>query len=294
MKYFLSTNQGKALKLGIRNINQAIIFDLLTTLSTWSTPEVMDGQVFYWAARQRIVDELPLLDLKPDTVYRHLKALDQLGLIEYRKLRKRDLVRVTEQGRSYVGNKSEFSDKHYVGNESESDENSDLNPRKLGNESENNSDLNPTDHDYQKTDPTGGGTGARAREAGGERPSPTARGTMSKALREKNVNVTPSNPELLSWIDEGASVELVLDAVEEARFVKPEPEKIPAAYLTPIVRRLLAGPKPRPQGQPPPQYRTHDGKHEARMNFWDQLNRGRHGRSSDTERVIDGQAERVD
>lgn len=74
---------------------------------------------------------------------------------------------------------------------------------------------------------------------------PTTAGLMSKALRERGITVTPSNPEMLSWIAEGASIQLVLDAVTEARVSKPAPEKIPAAYLAAIVRRMLAGPRPR-------------------------------------------------
>jgi DNA-binding transcriptional ArsR family regulator len=115
---------------GVRNINQALIIDLLTSASTWAKPEIIDGEVYYWVARQKIVDELWVLDIKKDTAYRHLKKIAELGIIDYIKKGKKDCIRMTEKGKKYIS-------KHYVGNESEFDQ-------KLGNESEYNSEMNPT------------------------------------------------------------------------------------------------------------------------------------------------------
>lgn len=144
MKHSIHVNQKQAVELGITNINQAHILDLLTGASTWATPEIVDGQVYYWVSRQRISAELPLLNLKADTIYRHLKSLDEIGLIEYIKKGKKDCMRLTPKGRSYyVGNKSELPMSEINPN---NDENSDLDPNHyVGNESENYSDLNPTD-----------------------------------------------------------------------------------------------------------------------------------------------------
>lgn len=148
MKFTLLVNQKQALELGIKNVNQALVLDLLTGASTWAQPVIVAGEVYYWVARQKIVDELAILNLQADTAYRHLKSLDKLGLIDYKKEGKKDLIKLTDLGKSY-----------YVGNESEKDDSpmSDLNPNngvklgfesekspKLGFESEKNSDLNPT------------------------------------------------------------------------------------------------------------------------------------------------------
>lgn len=133
MRWTLNVNQKQSLCLGIKNINQSIILGLICECHSWAEAVLIDGQVFYWTSRQSFSKELPLLDLKADTIYRHLKTLEQLGLIEYKKDGKKDCVRLTKLGKSY-----------YVGNESEFSENSEMNPNKLGNESENNSDLNPT------------------------------------------------------------------------------------------------------------------------------------------------------
>ncbi len=144
LKFTLVINQKQALDLGITNVNQAHILDLLMSCSTWASSEVIDDQVYFWVARQRICDELPILNIKPDTAWRHLKKLDELGLIDYQKKGKKDCLRLTEKGKSYyIGNKSEFPDSpmseidsnHYVGNESENPM-SEMNPNELGNKSD--------------------------------------------------------------------------------------------------------------------------------------------------------------
>lgn len=77
-------------------------------------------------------------------------------------------------------------------------------------------------------------------------PSQKARGTpagaLSAALRALGVIITPSNPVLVGWMEAGASEGIIREAVEMARERKPAPQRIPAAYLDPIVRELLAPP----------------------------------------------------
>ena len=58
-------------------------------------------------ARNKVCEELQLLAIKPDTVYRHLKALADVNLIDYRKQGLKDCIRITKLGKSYVGNESE-------------------------------------------------------------------------------------------------------------------------------------------------------------------------------------------
>lgn len=146
MKYTLHINQKQAIELGITNVNQAHVFDLLTGMSTWAEPEIIDGDVFYWVSRSRISEELSLLNLKPDTIYRHLKTLAELGLIEYRKSGKKDCARVTKKGASYyVGNKSESSKNTMSEINPKNNKNSEINPNHyVGNKSEKNSEINPT------------------------------------------------------------------------------------------------------------------------------------------------------
>ncbi len=141
MKYSLYIHQVKAIDLGIKNINQGLIFDFLTSASTWAETEIVNNEVYYWVSRQKICKELALLNMKPDTVYRHLKSLDLIGVIEYIKVGKKDCIRVTKKGKTYLLKDDDFP---YVGNKSELDENSEINPDKLGNRSEKDSEINPT------------------------------------------------------------------------------------------------------------------------------------------------------
>jgi len=142
MKYQLNVNQQQAIELGITHINQALIFDLLTTVASWAETIVIDNEVFYWVSRQTISSELKLLGLKNDTVYRNLKKLDHLGLINYKKYGKKDCIKITKLGKKYLSkpNENTMSDSnpnHYAGNKSEKE-------LELGSKSEKNSDLNPT------------------------------------------------------------------------------------------------------------------------------------------------------
>lgn len=140
MKFSIHINQKQALELGISNINQAMIFDLLTGCAAWAKTQIIEGDVYYWVARQTISKELQILNLKPDTVYRHLKKLHQIGVIQHVKYGVKDCIKITEKGRKYyVGNESELSPPTM----------SEINPNHyVGNESENNSEINPT---YQTT-----------------------------------------------------------------------------------------------------------------------------------------------
>lgn len=133
MKYTLYINQKQALELGIKNVNQVIILGLIADAHSWAEPEIVEKEVYYWTARKKIADELPILGLKSDSVYRHLKSLADLKLIDYIKIGKKDCVKLTKKGKSY-----------YVGNKSESDDNSEMNPSKFGNKSEKHSEMNPT------------------------------------------------------------------------------------------------------------------------------------------------------
>lgn len=137
MKYTLYVNQAMAVELGIKNINQAHVFDMLSTVSTWATPVEIDGGFYYWVSRQIICRELELLSIKPDTVYRHLKSLNDLGLIDYKKSGVKDCIRLTDKGKTYFSDTmSEMNPNDeipYVGNESE----------QTRNEIRNNSEMNP-------------------------------------------------------------------------------------------------------------------------------------------------------
>ena len=151
MRFSTYINNQKALEWGL-NASQAALFDLLNQASSWAEEIVIDGAVFYWVSRGSVIRELPLFYSKSDTVYRHFVDLSKKGLTVYLKHGEKDLIRLTEKGKTWNEFKAE-----------QIRDNSEINPTvgdKLGNKSEttrkqirDNSEINPTDNNtnYKNT-----------------------------------------------------------------------------------------------------------------------------------------------
>ncbi|MGY6089756.1 hypothetical protein [Avibacterium paragallinarum] len=127
MRFSSYINNQRCLEWGL-NANQGALFDLLNQASSWAKEIVVNGVVYYWVSRNEIIKELPLFYSKPDTVYRHFVALNEKGLIEYRKHDGKDLIRLTAKGKTWNEFNSDLNP-----NNSEIDPN---NEPQLGNKSE--------------------------------------------------------------------------------------------------------------------------------------------------------------
>ena len=147
MRFSTYINNQKAIEWGL-NASQAALFDLLNQASSWAGEIVIDGAVFYWVSRGGVIQELPLFYSKSDTVYRHFVDLSKKGLIVYLKHGEKDLIRLTEKGKTWNKFKTE-----QIRNSSEIDPT-------LGNKSEetrieirNSSEIDPTDNNtnYKNT-----------------------------------------------------------------------------------------------------------------------------------------------
>ncbi|MBK7337819.1 MAG: hypothetical protein IPJ00_17410 [Saprospirales bacterium] len=136
MKFNINIDQRFCLEWGL-NFAEGAVFGILYNLSSWADPVVIDGQIFYHASRNKVMDELPMLTDKPDTIYRIFKHLSdpQRALIQYEKDGRKDLIRLTDRGKTWNSEK----------NPSLAD-NSENFPAELGKKSENNSEKNPTDN----------------------------------------------------------------------------------------------------------------------------------------------------
>lgn len=120
MRFNTYINNQKAIEWGL-NANQAALFDLLNQSSSWAEDVTIDGQVFYWVSRNRVIEELPLFYSKNDTVYRHFVELDKKGLISYQKQGEKDLIKLTEKGKTwneFTKSSSEI-DPNLLGNKSD-------------------------------------------------------------------------------------------------------------------------------------------------------------------------------
>jgi hypothetical protein len=135
MRFNINIDQRFCLEWGL-NFAEGAVFGILYNLSSWADPVVVDGQIFYHASRNKVMDELPMLTDKPDTIYRIFKHLadENRALIQYEKDGRKDLIRLTDRGKKWNSEK----------NPSLAD-NSENIPNELGKKSENNSEKNPTD-----------------------------------------------------------------------------------------------------------------------------------------------------
>lgn len=145
MRYHGRINYVKCHEWGL-NVAQGALFDLLNESSSWAKTHIVGEDVYYWVSRNKVLDELPVVYKKADTVYRNLKVLEEKCLIVYIKEGVKDLVMLTEKGKTW--NAKINSDLNP--SNGETDKNTDINPSKVGNKSENtgkNTDVNPTDKD---------------------------------------------------------------------------------------------------------------------------------------------------
>lgn len=140
MKYNINLNLLKMQEHNL-NVNQWCILDIISVAPTWCEIVIFRETPYFWISRTKILEELKALDLKEDTIYRHLKTLKELGFIEYEKDHKKDLIKLTELGKSLFIN-SETNPNCYVGNKSEN--NSEINP------TYNNTNNNTYSADYDK------------------------------------------------------------------------------------------------------------------------------------------------
>ena len=112
-------------------------------------------------------------------------------------------------------------------------------------------DRKPTSHDEEKADtpPVSGiretpvETACNVEDLNSAR----ARGEMAKALREAGVKVTSQHPTLTAWLEQGLSVEFLMECVALARVRKPGKQPIAPGYLDAIVQDQKA---PQQSGTP--------------------------------------------
>lgn len=132
MKYSSYIDNVTSEKWGL-NVQSAYLFSWIYDLPSWAETITTPDGIFYFASKSKVIEEIPLLTDKIDTVYRYYKFLEEFGLIILRKIEGKDFIKLTEKakewGRDDLGKKSEHSEK---------------NPDLFGFKSENGSEKNPT------------------------------------------------------------------------------------------------------------------------------------------------------
>jgi hypothetical protein len=138
MRLTIYFNQARMIEWGL-NPNHAALVCALNQAHTWAEASVIDGKMFFWVSRKRVMDELPGFFTKSDTVYRAFRHLADKGLIEYIKQGDRDMIHLTEKFKKWnVAPRSEINPN--LGNEpeprNEIRKSSEIKPNYLGNESD--------------------------------------------------------------------------------------------------------------------------------------------------------------
>lgn len=142
MRYTISINQVKTREWGL-NMNEGALMDLINQAYSWAEPVMIEGSLYYWMSRNKVIAEIPTAYSKPDTVYRAFRTLAQKGLVLYTKQGKRDLLALTAKGKKWNVEGTAIGDA-ILGYKSDLIGNSEIIPSKFGNNSENNPDRNPT------------------------------------------------------------------------------------------------------------------------------------------------------
>jgi len=117
MRYTISIDQIRSQEWKL-TLSEAAVFDFCTRLASWAEPMLIDGQVWYFASRNKVIEELPIITQKPDTIYRIYKALDEKGAILWQKHDGKDCVQITEKGKAWNSEKNP-NDSHELGKKSE-------------------------------------------------------------------------------------------------------------------------------------------------------------------------------
>ncbi len=108
MKYSINIDQINSIEWGF-NLSEAAVFAYLFNVPTWADPVLIGGKTFYFAARQKTCQDVPLISDKPDTIYRIYKSLHEKGVIDYLKWTGKDCMRITEKGKGWNSEKNPSS-----------------------------------------------------------------------------------------------------------------------------------------------------------------------------------------
>jgi hypothetical protein len=94
------------------------MFSFLYSVPSWAEQIFVDNQVWFFASRNKAIDEMPIISDKSDTVYRLYKSLQTKGVIDWKKFGEKDCIRITEKGKQWnslnttLGNKSDDTRKN--------------------------------------------------------------------------------------------------------------------------------------------------------------------------------------
>ena len=117
MRYTISIDQTHSIEWGL-SLSEAALFSFIYSLPAWAEQIHTKGETWFFASRNKAIDEMPIITDKGDTIYRLYKSLQQKNIIEWQKFGEKDCIKITEKGKQWnslnttLGNKSESTRKN--------------------------------------------------------------------------------------------------------------------------------------------------------------------------------------
>ena len=116
MRYTISIDQTHSIEWGL-SLSEAALFSFIYSLPSWAEQIHTKGETWFFASRNKAIDEMPIITDKADTIYRLYKSLQSKGIIRWEKFAEKDCIMITEKGKNWnssktdLGNKSDLSRK---------------------------------------------------------------------------------------------------------------------------------------------------------------------------------------
>jgi hypothetical protein len=236
MKYTLyGFSQSKAIEFGL-DLNDLVILRYIVDFkdSKNMKTEVVDGECYYWVKYQGILQELPILKIKKDSIYRRLKAMCKIGILKHKTFKRSGTYSFYTLGPRYISLISSDSDPRG----SEMNPNiSDSNPEGYGNESVGGTDLNPEQKIHLLKDPS---TKDPCCYKGSNLEEITR--YYCKKANVIECNITPNETQAIIGLLKNIPVDMIKKGIDESfKNFKPkfEGNKINSfKYCEPIIRKL--------------------------------------------------------
>ena len=131
MRYTISIDQTHSIEWGL-SLSEAALFSFIYSLPAWAEQIHTKGETWFFASRNKAIDEMPIITDKSDTIYRLYKSLQLKGIIRWEKFGEKDCIMITEKGKNWNSSKTDLGNK------------SDLTRKNIRNKSENNPTYNST------------------------------------------------------------------------------------------------------------------------------------------------------
>jgi len=88
------------------NLQQWAVLSIFTTLSTWAEWKVIDSEIYYYFSAKKIIEEIPMITDKKDTILKIVKTLKDKKLIEHIIHKNKWYYRISPLWKTYISDKN--------------------------------------------------------------------------------------------------------------------------------------------------------------------------------------------